>query len=127
MLTPTRLKTRECSVRVAFTLIELLIVLAIIALVISILMPALSAGRQAARDLKCKSNLRNVASEFIVFADGSNPVRGESESLGGNRFEIEDFQESIYKIDEFWAGTDVEQEPIDGTSTAMICPSAVCV
>lgn len=118
------LHSQFALVRRAFTLIEVLIVMAIIALLLSILLPALSAGRQAARDLKCKANLRCVAFEFTPFADGSNPVHGESDALGNQRFFIEDFQESIYKIAEFWSSGEPERVPLDGTSTAMMCPSA---
>jgi len=44
----------------AFTLIELLVVISIIALLIAILLPALGAARGSAREIKCKSNLRQV-------------------------------------------------------------------
>ena len=44
----------------AFTLIELLIVISIIALLMAILMPALGAARSGSRALACKSNLRQL-------------------------------------------------------------------
>jgi type II secretory pathway pseudopilin PulG len=56
----------------AFTLIELLTVIAIIMLLISILMPALGRAREMARRTVCLSNLRGIGQGCITYASGSN-------------------------------------------------------
>lgn len=88
--------------RLALTLIELLVVVAILGVLVAILLPALNASRETANDLKCRSNYRTVLMQFTNFADESGAGRrGNSDALGP-RFMLEDFQESVYGIAEFW-------------------------
>lgn len=54
--------------RNGFTLIELLVVVAIIALLISILLPSLSQARQQARSAVCRNNLRCIWTGILTYA-----------------------------------------------------------
>ncbi|MEM9084011.1 MAG: type II secretion system protein, partial [Planctomycetota bacterium] len=54
--------------RVGFTLIELLVVLAIIALLVSLVVPAIGRAREAALALQCQTNLRSIGQGIATYA-----------------------------------------------------------
>jgi prepilin-type N-terminal cleavage/methylation domain-containing protein/prepilin-type processing-associated H-X9-DG protein len=55
--------------RGAFTLVELLVVIAIIGTLVGLLLPAVQAAREAARRTECKSNLKQVGIALTMFLD----------------------------------------------------------
>jgi prepilin-type N-terminal cleavage/methylation domain-containing protein len=63
----------------AFTLVELLVVIAIIALLIGLLLPALAKAQSAAKSIKDSNNVSQIQKAFIIFsndADGKYPTPG---------------------------------------------------
>ena len=62
----------KARTRRAFSLVELMTVVAIIALLISILLPALSRAREMGRRTVCLANLRSIAQGCITYAAGND-------------------------------------------------------
>jgi len=66
--------------RNGFTLIELLVVIAIIAVLMGILMPALSRAREQGRRAVCLNHLKTLTFSWMMYADGNDDkiVNGEA-------------------------------------------------
>jgi len=71
--------------RKGFTLIEILVVLAIIAILAAILFPVFARARAKARQAQCASNLRQLASAFEMYVtDYDDTYPGAPNGNGGN-------------------------------------------
>ncbi len=58
---------RRRQAQSGFTLIELLVVIAVIALLVSILVPSLSSAKELARSVLCRNNLRNIGTGYWMY------------------------------------------------------------
>jgi prepilin-type N-terminal cleavage/methylation domain-containing protein/prepilin-type processing-associated H-X9-DG protein len=105
--------------RIAFTLIELLVVVAIISLLVSILLPSLTKAKDLAKQVVCESNLRQIGSGFIFYAEDSGgflpaPVR----VYGSDRITWE------YLLGNLYLGAAVHYPPSDSDRKSIFaCPS----
>ncbi|HZL37972.1 MAG TPA: DUF1559 domain-containing protein [Tepidisphaeraceae bacterium] len=108
----------------AFTLVELLVVIGIIAVLISLLMPALNRARENAKQVKCASNLRQLGLAMQMYANDNHDWFPFSASRGAGH-QAEDWI--------WWqTGQDLDQSAIakylggkkGGTLEAILrCPS----
>jgi prepilin-type N-terminal cleavage/methylation domain-containing protein/prepilin-type processing-associated H-X9-DG protein len=74
-------KTTMDTCRRGFTLIELLVVIAIIAVLMGILMPALSRARESAKRTVCANNLRGLTLAWTMYADDNGDKVAKSRAI----------------------------------------------
>ncbi|UYV12705.1 MAG: prepilin-type N-terminal cleavage/methylation domain-containing protein [Phycisphaera sp.] len=100
---------RVLRVRRGVTLIELLIVLALLGVLLGILLPVLNGAIDASRSFRCQMSMRNVALDLTMFIDLDEP-RPQDPCGRHGHVALETFQESLYGIDEYWRyGSDRSQ------------------
>jgi prepilin-type N-terminal cleavage/methylation domain-containing protein/prepilin-type processing-associated H-X9-DG protein len=119
------LKSRRTK---AFTLVELLVVIGIIAILIAILLPSLQKAKEQANIVKCASNLRQIAMGILMYA-GDNKGKLIPSAVGPG--------DTIYPNGWFWSNQLVTQKYVPGpqgldakgrqntTESAFRCPNGI--
>lgn len=111
----------------AFTLVELLVVIGIIALLISILLPALSKVREQGNSVKCASNLRQLCTALVNYAaenKGVFPPNLNPGGLGPGNPPIANYWYDVDRIGRYLPKTLVLASNSIATAV-MTCPSDI--
>ncbi len=87
--------------RIAFSLLELLMVIAILSLMIGILVPSLRKARELAKDIVCRSNQKNVSNAVILYTEEYEDQYPYS--LNRRPIAYDQFRYDLYAPDVHWA------------------------
>ena len=119
------------NARTAFTLVEMLVVIAIMAVLVALLLPAVNAAREAARMTRCKSNLRQIGIALANYESASRRFPEGRNGLAGNNhswatlilpFIEEDSLFDAYNFAEPW-DSDSNWESTKQDLSVFQCPS----
>lgn len=134
---------RFITIRAGLTLIEVMVVIAIIGILMGILLPVLQRFKEQARDIQCQANLKSAAMALLGYAQqnrGSFPygfhwsktngVSGKTladwQQAPGNNREFVSWASEISKWSKLGKTADVESDP-SNYGAFLQCPEALGV
>lgn len=137
------LRTRRINNRLAFSLMELMVVIAIIGILLGILLPSMNHVRQQARNIQCQTNLKSIIQGLLGYAQenrGSFPygfhwarTKGpmgsrlvDWEEASGNNREFVSWASQVTKYGQPGKMTRVESDP-ENYNPMLQCPEAQMV
>ncbi|GMU20555.1 MAG: hypothetical protein AMXMBFR13_06520 [Phycisphaerae bacterium] len=130
LISAARDSSRPSADRTGFTLLEILVAVAIVALLVALLVPGLSGVRSAARRTACQTLLSQWGKAVIMYADVNKsclPRRGQ----GAQPTTIVDRPEDWFnalppmlKAPSYHALTQAGQSPRPGSANLFVCPQA---
>jgi len=113
--------------RLAFTLVELLVVIAVIALLVAILIPAVNAARENARRNQCLAHQRSLATAMIDYNKGNDGLPGYLNQFGNTP--IHSWAVAIFpmigeqaRYESLMSGSSASEARV--SPPALLCPSA---
>jgi type II secretory pathway pseudopilin PulG len=113
--------------RLGVTLVEMLVVFAIISVLIGLLLPAVQASRERARETVCKNNVHQLEIAINLFRETHRrlPDSAGPRQIGGWSFEVLPFLGASNLYDDYLVGTPIADAPASlfRQPAVMRCPS----
>ena len=107
----------DVSARHGFSLVELLVVIAVVATLAAVLLPTMAGARASARAVQCASNLRQA---FVVMRAYADDYRGKSPALGQPYARVPNWALVVQQSSGRTGTTGTE---LYSAGTVLVCPS----
>jgi prepilin-type N-terminal cleavage/methylation domain-containing protein/prepilin-type processing-associated H-X9-DG protein len=130
-IAPCRIVAERRSHRTGFTLVELLVVITVIAILISLLLPAVQGARQAVLTTQCRNNMRQIGIAIESYSTTNTgrlpPAYTRSPNHNMLTFILPQLEQTNlfdkFDLDQHWTAP-VNRAAIDTELAVAVCPSA---